>query len=95
MTDFFFRGLVPCKLFQRKKKNSVFYFFRICGKKKKTQIEKIELVSNPQTFPGKKKIRYLCLEGVFDFFNSDPQLDQNLKPTRNLCGQLLYIFMYI
>ena len=49
---FFFRELVPCKLFQGKK-NSVFYFFPICGKK--TQIEKIELVSNPQTFPGKKK----------------------------------------
>ena len=35
------------------------------------------------------------LEGVFEFFYSDPQLDQNLKPTRNLCGQLLYIYLCI
>merc|ERR1712198_88501 len=35
------------------------------------------------------------LEGVFEFFYSNHQLDQNLKPTRNLCGQLLYIFMYV
>ena len=35
------------------------------------------------------------LEGVFEIFYSDPQLNQNLKPRRNLCGQLLYIFMYI
>ena len=34
------------------------------------------------------------LEGVFEFFYSNPQLDQNLKPTRNLCGQLLYIYIY-
>ena len=27
------------------------------------------------------------LEGVFDFFYSDSQLDQNFKPTGNLCGQ--------
>ena len=35
------------------------------------------------------------LEGVFEFFYSNPQLDQNLKPTRNLCGQLLYIYLCI
>ena len=35
------------------------------------------------------------LEGVFEFFYSDPQLDQNLKPTRNLCRQLLYIYLCI
>ena len=28
------------------------------------------------------------LEGVFDFFYSDPQLNPNFKPTRNLSGQL-------
>ena len=61
MRDFFFRELVPCKLFQGKKKKQCFLFFPDLRKKKKTQIEKIELVSNPQTFPGKKKIRYLCL----------------------------------
>ena len=33
--------------------------------------------------------------GCFEFFYSDPQLDQNLKPTRNLCGQLLYIYLCI
>ena len=31
--------------------------------------------------------------GVFKFLHPDPQLDQNLKPTRNLCGQLLYVYM--
>ena len=35
------------------------------------------------------------LEGVFEFLYPDRQLDQNLKPTRNLCGQLLYIYIYI
>ena len=35
------------------------------------------------------------LEGVFEFFYLDPQLDQTLKPTRNLCGQLLYIYVYM
>ena len=35
------------------------------------------------------------LEGVFDFLHPDPQLDQNLKPTRNLCGQLLFIYLSI
>ena len=35
------------------------------------------------------------LEGVFEFFYSNHQLDQNLKPTRNLCGQLLYIYLCI
>ena len=35
------------------------------------------------------------LEGVFEFFYTDPQLDQNLKPTRNLCGQLLYTYLSI
>ena len=33
------------------------------------------------------------LEGVFEFFYSNPQLDQNLKPTKNLCGQLIYIYI--
>ena len=80
MRDFFFRELVPCKLFQGKKKNSVFYFFRICGKKK-TQIEKIELVSNPQTFPGKKKNTIPL-----------PQLVQIFKPTGNLSGQFCIHF---
>ena len=41
--------------FPRKKKKQCFLFFPDLRKKKKTQIEKIELVSNPQTFPGKKK----------------------------------------
>ena len=31
-------------------------------------------------------------EGVFEFFNPDPQLVQNFKPTRNLSGQF---FIYI
>ena len=35
------------------------------------------------------------LEGVFEFFYSNHQLDQNLKPTRNLFGQLLYIYLCI
>ena len=35
------------------------------------------------------------LEGVFEFFYSDPQLDPNFKPTRNLSGQLLYIYLCI
>ena len=35
------------------------------------------------------------LEGVFEFFYSNPQLDQNLKPTRNLCGQFLYLYLRI
>ena len=35
------------------------------------------------------------LEGVFEFLHPDPQLDQNLKPTRNLYGQLLTIYKYI
>ena len=35
------------------------------------------------------------LEGDFDFLYPDSQLDQNLKPTRNLCGQLLYIYLCI
>ena len=30
------------------------------------------------------------LEGVFEFVYSNPQLDQNLKPTRYLSGKLLY-----
>ena len=40
-----------------------------------------------------KKKSYL--EGVFEFLHPDPQLDQNFKPTRNLCGQLLTIYKYI
>ena len=35
------------------------------------------------------------LDRVFEFFYSNHQLDQNLKPTRNLCGQLLYIYLCI
>ena len=35
------------------------------------------------------------LEGVFEIFYSDPQLDQNLKPTRNLCEQLYIYILYI
>ena len=55
-------------------------------------------------FPGKSFVFFLTfrsiskksnLEGVFQFFYSDPQLDQNIKPTRNLCGQLLYIYLCI
>ena len=34
-------------------------------------------------------------EGVFRFLHPDPQLDQNLKPTRSLCGQLLFIYLSI
>ena len=34
-------------------------------------------------------------EGVFDFFYPDPQLDQNFKPTRNLSGHFLYIYICI
>ena len=35
-------------------------------------------------------------EGVFDFFYPDPQLDQNIKPTRNLSGHIyIYIGIYI
>ena len=34
-------------------------------------------------------------EGVFDFFYPDPQIDQNLKPTRNLCRQLSYISIWV
>ena len=44
----------------------------------------------------------IYLQGIFNlnlkaikFFCSNPQLDQNLKPTRNLCGQLLYIYLCI
>ena len=33
----------------------MFFIFSGFAEKKKTQIEKIELVSNPQTFPGEKK----------------------------------------
>ena len=33
------------------------------------------------------------LEGGFEFLYPDPQLDQNFKPTRNLCGQLLTIYI--
>ena len=35
------------------------------------------------------------LEGIFEFFYSDPQIDQNLKPPRNLCGQLLYLYIWL
>ena len=35
------------------------------------------------------------LEGVFEFLHPDPQLDQSFKPTRNLCGQLLTIYISI
>ena len=35
------------------------------------------------------------LDGVFEFLYSDPQLDQNLKPKRNLCGQLLYVYLCV
>ena len=34
-------------------------------------------------------------EGVFEFFYSDPQLDPNFKPTRNLSGQFFYIYISI
>merc|ERR1711989_32565 len=34
-------------------------------------------------------------EGVFDFFYPDPQLDQNIKPTRNLSGHFLYTYIYV
>ena len=33
------------------------------------------------------------LEGIFEFLHPDPQLDQNLKPTGNLSGHFLYIFV--
>ena len=35
------------------------------------------------------------LEGVFEFFYPDPQLDENLEPTRNMSGQFFYIYIYI
>ena len=34
-------------------------------------------------------------EGVFDFIYPDPQLVQIFKPTRNLSGHFLYIYMSI
>ena len=34
-------------------------------------------------------------EGVFEFFNPDPQLVQSFKPTRNLSGQFFYIYISI
>ena len=51
---------VACKLFLGKKKNSLFFFFPKHGKKK-TKIAQSEWVSTPQSFPGKKKKRYLWL----------------------------------
>ena len=33
------------------------------------------------------------LEVVFEFFHTNPQLDHNIKPTRNLSG--IYIYIYI
>ena len=32
------------------------------------------------------------LEGVFEFLQPDPQLEQNLQPTRNFSGHLFYIY---
>ena len=32
-------------------------------------------------------------EGVFEFFNPDPQLVQSFKPIRNLSGQFFYIYI--
>ena len=33
--------------------------------------------------------------GVFEFLHPDPQVDQQFKPTRNLCGQILTIYISI
>ena len=38
--------VVPCKLFRAKKKQ-LFFFFQDFAKEKKTELEKIELVSTP------------------------------------------------
>ena len=49
-------------------------------------------------FEGRLLVRFKkksILDGDFEFLHPDPQLDQNLKPTRNLCGQLLYIYLCI
>ena len=40
-------------------------------------------------------IKKINLEGIFEFFYSDPQLDQNFKPTRNFSGHFLYIHICI
>ena len=37
----------------------------------------------------------IIIEGVFEFFHSDPQLDQNFKPTKNLLGQFFNIYLSI
>ena len=34
-------------------------------------------------------------EGVFEFLYPDPQLDQNLKPTRNFSGHFIYIYICV
>ena len=58
----------------------------------------------PVKFKGDFFYKYVTLrlilkksyqEGVFEFWHPDPQLDQNLKPTRNLSEHFLYIYMYI
>ena len=53
----------------------------------------------PQKYPYNRQVlvrlKKIPLGGVFEFLHLDPQLDQNLKLTRNLCGQLLYIYIYI
>ena len=39
------------------------------------------------------KIEKSSTYGVFEFLYPDPQLDQNLKPIRNLSGQFLYFYL--
>ena len=60
---------------------------------------------NPETRPQKYTTAMVKLGTIFvktvssrvilKIVGATPQLDQNLKPTRNLCGQLLYIYLCI
>ena len=40
-------------------------------------------------------LKRFTLEGVFEFFHSDPLVNQSLKPTRYLCRHIIYIYIHI